>query len=221
VHPWREIVGVVPERGMAFVVERDRVAGLYMPAPPRAGWPVNLLVHTRGDPLALLPTARDIASTADATLRIVDPQRLDEVATPILWVLGVWLRSVLVLSAITMLLSLAGIYAVLSFTVARRTREIGVRVALGASRARVAAAVFRRPLTQVALGVVAGGLLILGASQLLAQGDGGFSGDLSPGQFALLLAHVTLMFGVCLLACVVPTRRALRIEPTEALRGDA
>ena len=70
------------------------------------------------------------------------------------------MRVTILMTAVALLLSLSGIYAVLSFIVARRTREIGVRVALGASRRRVIAAIFRRPLIQVGLGVVAGGALI-------------------------------------------------------------
>ena len=125
------------------------------------------------------------------------------------------------LTAVALLLSLAGIYAVLSFTVARRTREIGVRVALGASRRRVLTAIFRRPLTQVGLGVAAGATLIGSALWLwpaprsspeLAERD-------SPsGQIALLVGYAAFMLGVCLLACVVPTRRALRVEPMVAMR---
>jgi putative ABC transport system permease protein len=112
---------------------------------------------------------------------------------------------------------------VLSFTVARRTREIGVRVALGASRRRVVTAIFRRPLTQVGLGVVVGTILIA-AGAMAASGwapDRGIdlsAVGISAGQVALLAAYAVLMLGVCLLACVVPTRRALGIEPTEALR---
>ena len=81
---------------------------------------------------------------------------MDQVADDLLWLLGMWLRATLVMTAVALLLSLAGIYAVLSFTVARRTREIGVRVALGANRRRVLTAIFRRPLTQVGLGIAAG-----------------------------------------------------------------
>ena len=68
------------------------------------------------------------------------------------------------MTAVALLLSLSGIYAVLSFIVARRRREIGVRVALGASRGHVVAAIFRRPLSQVGLGVLAGGALIAAAA---------------------------------------------------------
>jgi ABC-type antimicrobial peptide transport system permease subunit len=117
------------------------------------------------------------------------------------------------LTAVALLLSLAGIYAVLSFTVARRTREIGVRIALGASSRRVVLAIFRRPLTQVALGVAMGGIII-GAIAV------GFSGGLSLANYALLVSYIALMFGVCMLACAVPTRRALSVEPTVALRTE-
>jgi putative ABC transport system permease protein len=92
--------------------------------------------------------------------------------------IGVGVRLLLVVSTVALTLALAGIYTVMSCTVARRTREIGIRVALGADQRRIGLGmIFRRPLTQVAL-------------------------------------------GVCLLACIVPTRRALSIEPTEALRSD-
>ena len=136
-----------------------------------------------------------------------------------------WLRITLGLTAVAILLSLAGIYAVLSFTVARRTREIGVRVALGAPRARVVAAIFRRPLTQVGAGIVAGYVLVtLGAIVFTGhQPDTALRVDpgvLSAGQYALLAGYSVLMLGVCMLACVVPTRRALRVQPVEALRAE-
>jgi putative ABC transport system permease protein len=103
---------------------------------------------------------------------------------------------------------------VLSFTVARRTREIGVRVALGASSRSVVMAIFRRPLIQVALGVAIGGLVIGGIAVAFT------GGALSLGDAALIVAYVALMFGVCMLACAVPTRRALKVEPTVALRAE-
>jgi hypothetical protein len=145
--------------------------------------------------------------------------------TTLLWVLGLWLRMTLVITGVALLLSLAGIYAVLSFTVARRTREIGVRVALGANQRRVLTAVFRRPLTQVGVGVVAGGLLIAVGALLLSahvpDGQTQLSEARMPlAQVAILVAYAAFMLGVCLLACIVPTRRALRVEPTVAMRVD-
>jgi ABC-type antimicrobial peptide transport system permease subunit len=129
------------------------------------------------------------------------------------------------ITAVALLLSLAGIYAVLSFTVARRTREIGVRVALGASRHRVVTAIFRRPLTQVGMGVVVGGLLVAMGTLVLSVHVPDSELRLSEARIplehvALLVAYAAFMLGVCLLACVVPTRRALRVEPSEALRAE-
>ncbi|MFL5579003.1 MAG: ABC transporter permease [Gemmatimonadaceae bacterium] len=225
--PWFEIVGVVEDLGMGHVAQRGRPAGLYLPAAmgnaANAGG-THMMVHVRGDPMSLAPRLRTIATAVDPTLRLAEFQRLDEVSNTVLWIIGLWLRITLVLSAVALLLSLAGIYAVLSFTVARRTREIGVRVALGASPRRVVTAIFRRPLTQVGVGVVAGGVLVaVGAFALAGHvPDGGAPaggvGGLSLAQVAALLGYVTFMLCVCLLACVVPTWRALRVEPTEALR---
>jgi ABC-type antimicrobial peptide transport system permease subunit len=101
--------------------------------------------------------------------------------------------------------------------VARRTREIGVRVALGASRRRVLGAIFRRPLLQVGLGILAGGALIAVAGSIETDMPG-LSGELSLMQVAMIAAYAIVMLGVCLLACVIPTRRALGVEPTVALR---
>ena len=142
---------------------------------------------------------------------------MDQVLDELLWFVKLWMRITILMTAVALLLSLSGIYAVLSFIVARRTREIGVRVALGASRGRVIAAIFRRPLIQVGLGVVAGGALIALAATIETEMPG-LSGDLSLGQFAIVVAYAIFMLGVCLLACVVPTRRALSVEPTVALR---
>jgi putative ABC transport system permease protein len=212
--PWHEIVGVVKDLGMGWATHAGRDAGVYMPASLESGGPYNMVVHARGDPLSLVPTVRAIATAVDPTLRSSEPQRLSDVTDGILWILRLWLRITIALTAIAILLSLAGIYAVLSFTVARRTREIGVRVALGASPRRVVTAIFRRPLLQVAMGVMAGGVLV-GVAGLVKTGAGP-----SLEQVALLVAYVTLMLGVCLLACVVPTWRALHVEPTVALRAE-
>jgi ABC-type antimicrobial peptide transport system permease subunit len=123
-------------------------------------------------------------------------------------------RSVAVLSAIALLLSLTSIYAVMAYTVSTRTREIGLRVTLGADRRRIIAVILRRPVTQVGVGIVIGGILValtfVGLLETMPTGT----------EVALIAAYCMLMMAVCLLACVVPTRRALRIEPARALAVD-
>jgi putative ABC transport system permease protein len=221
--PWYEIVGVVPELGMRHPTQTGRAAGVYLPTPSGSDGPVNLVIHARGEPLALAGSVRTLATAVDPTLRISAVQRLDRVADDVIWFVGVWLRITVVLTAIALLLSLAGIYAVLSFTVARRTREIGIRVALGASRRGLVAATFRRPLAQVGAGVLAGAVLIvLGGGVLAGElplGEGVGSGAGAAAQGLLFAGYIALMLAVCLLACIVPLRRALGVEPTEALRA--
>ena len=221
--PLYQIVGMVRELGMSHLVQRERPAGVYLPFVPGSQGAVNMIVHGRGDPLAIAPRVRELATAVDPALRVEQMIRLDQVATPLLWFLGLWMRVIIGLSAVALLLSLSGIYAVLSYTVARRTREIGVRVALGASARGVITSIFRRPLTQVTLGVLAGIVLIGGAAIALQQTQqfAGLKGrGLTLGEIGLLAGYGVLMLGVCAFACVVPTMRALRVQPTEALRAE-
>ena len=160
VQPWLEIVGVVKDLGMTFVAHQHRAAGVYLPADLAQAGPLHMVVHAQGDPMGLGPRARELTGAFDPMLRLSNLQRVANVADSILWVVRTWLRVSVLLAAIAVLLSLAGIYAVLSFTVSRRTREIGVRVAPGATRGRLVAAIFRRPLTHVTVGVLTGGALI-------------------------------------------------------------
>jgi putative ABC transport system permease protein len=172
-------------------------------------------VHRRGGlPASFAPRLRALATAVDPTLRVDELLPLDAVGAELWSELAFLFRVLVVVSAVALLLSLSGIYSVMAFAVSRRTREIGVRVALGSDRRHVVAAVFARPLAQVASGIAAGGVLT--ALITLAVHDGA----LSAAQLGAVVAYAALMLGVCLLACVVPTRRALRIQPTEALRAD-
>ena len=181
-----------------------------------------MMVHARGgDPMALTPKVRDIVAAVDPSLRLVALHRVNEVNNDILFNMELWQRITFALSSVALVLSLAGIYAVLSFAVARRTREIGVRVALGASRQRVVVATFRRPLIQVAFGIVLGTAIVFTAATLIKYTEfPGSESDLTLRGMALIIGYGIVMLGVCMLACVVPTRRALKIEPTIALRTE-
>jgi ABC-type antimicrobial peptide transport system permease subunit len=172
-----------------------------------------MAIHVRGDPQAFAPRLRAVAAAVDPALRLDAIVPAAELSQPNLQFLDFWFRLTVLVSAVALVLSLAGIYAVMSFTVARRTREVGIRVALGAGSRRVVASIFARPLAQVGLGVAAGGVL---AAALLVGMTGG---AVSAAGGALVVAYSAIMLGVCLLACVVPTRRALRVPPTEALRA--
>jgi ABC-type antimicrobial peptide transport system permease subunit len=117
-------------------------------------------------------------------------------------------------SAVALILSLTTIYSVMSFTVSRRTREIGVRVALGAHRRRVVLSILRRPLAHVTGGIALGATLV----SLVTLG---LTGPLTAAEAGTVVFYSAAMLGVCLLASIVPTRRALAVQPTEALRAEA
>jgi predicted permease len=207
--PWHEIVGVVPDLGMSKATD-PKVAGFYRPLAPDVTVPFHVAVHVRGrDAAAFGPRLRSIAAAVDPTLRVDSVAPMDTLSDSGVEFAMFWVRLLAVVSAVALLLSMAGIYAVMSFTVARRTREIGIRVALGASRRRIVFAVFARPLAQVVLGIVAGAVL-----------SAVVNGRATPGALAGALVYAVAMLGVCLLACIVPTRRALGVEPTVAMRVD-
>lgn len=213
--PWYRIVGVAKDLGITSLAERNRDAGLYLPADLEREAPMYMAVHVKGDPMSFVPRVRAVASSVDPAMRLSEQQRLNEVESGILWFLRLWIRITLGLTAIALLLSLAGIYSVMSFTVARRTREIGIRVALGANARKMVSQIFRKPLTQVSIGVAVGSVL---AGLLMLTEMGG--GSISATGVGLMLVYGCVIFGVCLLACVVPTRRALSVAPMEALRAE-
>ena len=211
--PWYEIIGVAPDLGTTSGYGE---AGLYHPLTSGEGAAAYLVAQVRGEPEAFAPALQRLAAGVDPSLRLHAILALDRVDATEEQFYQFWLRLTGLLTLVALVLSWAGIYAVMSFTVARRTREIGIRVALGGDARRVVTAVFRRPLTQVALGVS------LGATVILALWIGLSDPGLKPsvGEGAMVVVYAAVMMGVCLLACIVPTRRALRVQPTEALRAE-
>jgi putative ABC transport system permease protein len=222
---WYSVVGLVGKLDLGVPYRKGPFAGFYLPGTPeRFGGTLNLMIRVRGgDPMTLAPQVRGIAAAVDPSLRLVQVQRLNELNAGMLWVIRLWMSVTAVMSSVALLLSLAGLYAVMAFTVSRRTREIGVRVALGGRRQRILMAIFRRPLIQMGLGVLAGISVIVAATVMYPYSDGPGaheSGGLTLANVGMQAGYAALMFGVCLLACVVPTRRALNIEPTVALRTE-
>ena len=125
-----------------------------------------------------------------------------------------WLLSVFAVSALT--LAAIGVFGVMSHAVSQRTREIGVRMAIGASPYRVLRAILGEGLTQVGFGLVLGAVL----SGLTARLLSGLLYGVSALSVAPYLIVVGLLGAVSLMACLVPARRAMRIDPAVALRSD-
>jgi putative ABC transport system permease protein len=207
---WFEIIGVVRDLGMA-VAPDPKVAGVYLPLHLDDTSTVFVGARVNGDQAAAASALRKLAARVDVTLRVTEVQSLDNVTAGALREIDFWTTLASTLSLSALMLSLTGIYAVMSFAVSRRTREIGIRVALGSDRYKVVLAVLRSPLRQLAGGIVAGAIL---TALLSGQVVSTLSYQVAVAGYALL------MFGVCLLACLVPARRALRVNPVDALRSE-
>ena len=224
--PWFEIIGVVRD----LVPDPEAPMSLDNPARPvvyhtlgsnrTQSYPLYLATHVRsGDPTSVLPTLRRIAAEISPELRLSDIQRLDQGTSYDARGWNGIADFILLVSAIALVLSLAGIYAVTSFTVTRRTREIAVRVALGAQVSNVVTNVFRGPFFQVAMGVAVG-CLMMAALVALSLRDSDVGVGAVTRHAALLLGYGTTMMGVCALACIGPLLRVFRVEPTDVLRDD-
>ena len=213
--PWLEIVGVVP----AFMASSDldeTDPKMYRPMTlDGASDAMHVVVRVRGSGArAFTARVRDIAAAVDPTLQLDelqsaadDERRQRQGALIVSFAVAVVTASVLLLSA-------TGIYAMMSFTVARRRREIGIRAALGADARRVLTGVFAQAGRQLGMGVLAG--LVLAGVVDRVVGDGPLE-----GKGALLLPAVAaLMMAVGLLAALGPARRGLSVQPTEALREE-
>ena len=204
---WYEIVGVVKSFGWQLTDPWEQSA-MYRPTPAAAGLGMALAVRTR-DPEGFTNRLRSIAAEVDPTIRLTDVQPLAKAGggeaqgnwalTSVAWLVGF----------IVLMLSATGIHSLMSFTVARRTREIGIRGALGAAPGRIVRGIFSRAFFQIGAGILAG-------SAIASLGGLG-----SSREVLLLLAADAIMLAVGLAACAVPVRRALSINPTEALRAEA
>ncbi len=172
--------------------------------------PVVVAVRVAGDAAPLAPRVAALARQVDAGLHLRDIVTLDDiVAQEHMRMVGgsVVFGSVLL---VALVFSAAGLYALMAVAVARRTREIGIRIALGATPRHVLGSVFARAGRQLGGGIIAGNSLIL----LLAWRADSLTADL------LVTSVITsvIMAAVGVLACAAPARRALRVQPTEALR---
>jgi predicted permease len=212
--PWYEIVGVVGDfPRVPDALSLDTPAVVYHPAPLGEVNPLILTIRFGGAaPAAFTERARRLAAAIDPALQLRQAVRLSDFydRTYGLWRYAAAITALAALSAL--LLSAAGMYALMSFIVARRTREIGIRVALGARPRQLFSSLFGRALGQVILGVAAGSSVSLLAMSLV---------DLDASvALGLLLAVASVMLVAGLVAAVGPARHSLGIQASDALRAD-
>jgi putative ABC transport system permease protein len=212
---WMTVVGVVGDvRHQAL--EREAGPDLYKPSLQLAWKQMHFVVRARGNPLALVPAIRrEIAATAPEVGAFNFVSLEQEVGNSLWqsrlrgWLLGFF-------SVVALALAATGLYGAVAYGVAQRTREIGVRMALGATRSAVLRLVLGQGMRAVVIGLVAGigGALLL--SRLLNTFLFGVRGNDLPSYFAASL----LLAATACVAALIPARRASLVEPMEALRAE-
>lgn len=218
VGPWLTIVGVVPNLRMEGIdPDQPDPWGYYVPLMQRDPRFVSVAVQVAGgDPLALAGGVRDIVRSLNPDLPIYNVETMASVARSAGWFFAVFGTLFIAFGAAALFMATVGLYGVLSFSVSRRIREMGIRMALGAAPRDVIRLVVRQGGRQLVIGLVAGLLLAYGLTRVL----GFLMFEMSPQDPPVFVA-VTLLIGVVgLCASLVPARRATLAEPTAALRAE-
>jgi predicted permease len=210
-----QVVGVARDAKYESLDE-DQRALVYRPlAQDWVGF-MALIVETTGSPADFTAPLRSILHDLDPTLRVYEVQTLEQYATESLWKTR-WQASLLAFfGGLAMVLAAVGLYGVVAYSVAQRTREIGVRLAMGAQRSDVMWMVLGRGLVLTAAGIAIGVLLSAAATRLIGRLLLGLS-PLDPVSFA---SASLVWIAIAMLAAYVPARRAMRVDPVVALRWE-
>ncbi|MCI0490297.1 MAG: ABC transporter permease [Blastocatellia bacterium] len=210
---WREVVGVVGHvKNTALDTEGKEQ--IYIPHAQMPAGTMFLTVHTEGDPLNLIGAVRSQVTALDPDLPVYSVRTMDQilagsVAQPRFNSLGLG-----IFAAIALALAMVGVYGVISYSVAQRTHEIGVRMALGARASDVLKLVLKKGLILTFTGIAVGVLASLALTRLMSSLLFGVSAT-DPVTFAVVSL---ILAAVAMLACYLPARRATKVDPMEALR---
>jgi hypothetical protein len=211
---WVTVIGVVGEVKLRGLVEGVGDSGAYyMPHAQQGGRSLTFAVRTAGDPGGAAPAVRAALREVDRELPIFDVQPMAERVERGLLTRRVPMMLALAFGGVALLLAAVGIYGVLAYLVAQRRKEIGIRIALGSSRAAVVHLVLREGLVLVLLGLVVG---VAGAAALRRTVESVLFG-VEPTNPLVLAAAVAVLAGAGLLASLLPARRAAGIDPIVAL----
>jgi len=211
----RTVVGVVPTGKYRTLNEAPRNY-LYVPVEQIGHPTLAAVIRTEGAPETVASSVERVARALDPSVRPVAAMPMIQFMAAAYVVPRTAATLLTILGAIAVLLSSLGIYGVIAWSVSRRVREVGVRMALGASRREVAWMFIRQGLRLVGLGLAAG---LVGAV-LAGRALGSLLVNLSANDPVTYLLAVPLLVGIALLACWVPARRACAVEPIAALRTD-
>ncbi len=209
-----EIVGVVGSV-RRFTLGVDPTPQVYYPQ-VYFPWYTSIVVRTRMPPLTLAPDVRRAVQAVDPEQPIANLGTLEQSVGNSVQVSRIVLTLVGLFAATALVLACIGIYGVMAYSVAQRTREMGIRIALGAGAEQVLALVLRDGMKLVLVGLAIGVVGSLGAGQLLSNQLYRVTGT-DPLVFAMV---AFVLLAVALLACWLPARRATRVNPVEALRAE-
>ena len=209
-----EVVGVAKDSKYINLGEDPR-AVCYLPIAQLYTTAVTVVARTDGSPSQLLPTLRREIGALDSNLPLTGVETVDDRIGNSLWAsrFAAWLLGIFGLLALA--LAVIGLYGVLSYAVNRRSREIGIRMAIGAQQSDVLAMILRQSLALVGVGLAAGGLLAYLSTRLIANML--FVSATDPTAFAASIAVLLIAAG---LASLLPARRATSINPIRVLRYD-
>lgn len=208
-----EVVGVV-KTGKYKALAEDPKPYYYSPIGQRGASGMTLMVRTTNDPRSLVGALRKEVQTMDARIPLAAIKTMTEHMTWALWAPNMAATLALAFGVLALLLSAVGLYSVMAYVVSQRTREVGIRMALGAKRADVLRLITSQGMRLAAVGVAIGFALSLALARALSAVLIGVSAyDVK--TFAL----VPLLLGVvAFIACLVPARRATKVNPLDALR---
>jgi predicted permease len=214
-NPYMQIVGVVGDTAATDLAE-PLPAVIYTANEQGPSTFLGYIVRTAGDPAAFVGAARAVLHDVDAQLPLIKPQSLEQIASLSPSVFFRRYPSYLIgsFAALAMVLAMIGLYGLISYTVQQRTREIGIRVALGAGRRDIFGMVIGEGLRAALIGIAAGVVAGLGLMRLMASVLYG----VKPSDWMTFTGVALVLLMVALLACSVPARRAMRVDPIVALR---
>jgi putative ABC transport system permease protein len=213
--PWREIVGVVRDSKYGALTE-DGVPVVYMPLAQNHETGMTLYVRASVSPASLVAPLRREIQELEPNLPVPAIVPMTQTIGTSLYAarMGAWLLGTF--GGLALLLAVVGIYGVLSFSISRRTREMGIRLALGADRQHVFLLVVRDGMLLVILGILIG----LGTGLATARSLAAFLYGVSTTDVPTFVATVAILCAVALIACVIPARRAVGVNPVTALRQE-
>jgi putative ABC transport system permease protein len=189
---------------------------VYLPLSQNHETGVTLYVRASVPPASLAASLRREIQSLEPNLPVPNIRTMTEIVGTSLYAARMGARLLSVFGGLALLLAVIGIYGVLSFSISRRTREMGIRLALGADTHRVFLLVVRDGMALVAIGILIGLGGGLAAARAIASSLRGVSATDLP-TFALTIA---LLSAVALVACALPARRAIRVDPITALRQE-